>query len=611
MKKRYLFFTILVFSLFSCNDVSDFLFETEQTVEINTVSDGSVFNGGDSFSLSIRSDQAVLPEQFTLTIIDESGVNWGETTVDIDKLDDFYSTNLIVPDELPPGRYIFHIRVFENNQEIASKEITLFKTNEQYSIDSLFSLPQETEAGKDVFIRAKINVQEQANPFMRWTLEGRVLKEGFLSEGLDTLHWKAGEEVGLYSIRLDVFPEEVDADLLSSINESVEIVVSEDVLKETEALKPDEDFSLLYHFAGDLSPVSPEKFVNSQVGEVGAKPFENSYLYFLGKNSGVKASGNIFPSNNGLLTPFSLEGRFSLTPGNGNIFSLEDNSGFKFKLKAEDSGYLSVSINGVEAFSEKSFPLELLTYLTIHLLPGDKETEIRWFFDGLDAGSSILETGLLNIDSEQYSNIGGDENGKGAGLVLDEFGVFRGAEKASTVDGDQFQKVKEFELGKDLVSADGFDRAVSGLSIAPGTQKKIGDFIGSVKDLKTVISYETVGDEKINSWDLIAVDENGSEAFRIPAGQFLSYDSVTGRTEQKFILKRRDEGMSVESLVESDERPLLLEKTLKPGEQFSLFLESNVDNKSEIILDYYYIQTVSDSQFPETVAAVEDQENLL
>jgi len=612
MKKIFVFLTVLSFSLISCNDVSEFLFETDQSVKIRTVDSGAIFKGGEAFNLAIISGQTAVPEKYTVTIIDESGFNWGETTVEIEDMDEEYSSSLVVPQELPPGKYFFHIRVFENDVEVAVEEIVVFKTDYEYGINELISLPQETVVGKDVFIQASALYPPEVDPFLRWSLDGAVIQEGFLSEGLDSLHWTSGDKAGLYSIRLDIFPQKVSSALLSSVNESVVIIVSERAIDGAGVFQPVEDYTLLYHFAGDLSPENPELFTHSFTGEVGAQPYGNSFLYSIGENSGLSASGPILPRGDGNLTPFSINARFSLSGVDslGNILSLEDSEGFSLSLKAVEGGFLKIKVGSAESFSMSPFPYDTISDLTIHVIPRKEELEIRWFFNGLSAGETLMSLSEILISEEQRSLIGGNEIVKGAGLVLDELGIFTGAAEISTVDAGQYVRTLREELGSDLVQADGFDGLISGLSMPPGDRIPVADFSGSAKDIEFFFSY--LPWEESEKWDLVIEDREGQEIVRIPSDKLFFTDSLFGQPVHSFLLSRGLEGsMFLTSLEDGETSFEESIKSLKPGQGYSLFFDTSVENKSEVTLDYFYIKTVTDSRFSRAIDEAGEEGNLL
>jgi len=611
MKKFFVVLTVLSFSFFSCNDVSEFLFETDQSVKIRTVDSGAIFLGGESFNLAILSGQTAVPEKYTVTIIDDAGFNWGETLVEIEDMEDVYSSSLVVPQNLPPGKYFFHIRVFENDIEIAVEEIVLFKTDHEYGINELISLPQETIVGKDVFIQASLLSPPEVDPFLRWSLDGELLQEGFLSEGLHSLHWTSGDKAGLYRIRLDIFPQRVPTGLLSSVSESVVIIVSEKAIAGVGMLQPDEDYTLLYHFAGDLSPEKPELYIHSFTGEVGAQPYGNSFLYSIGENSGLSASGPILPRSKGRLTPFSINARFSLSAIDsiGNILSLEDSEGFSLTLSAAEGGFLKLTEGSAESLSRIPFPYDVITDLTIHVIPHEDEMEIRWFFNGLPAGEEVWDRRPFPLSEEQRSLVGGNEAVKGAGLVLDELGIFTGSDDISSVDASHYERILREELGRDLVQANGFDGLNSGLDLLPGTRVSVADFYGSAKEIEFLLAY--LPWEEPATWSLVIENSERREFARIPSEKLTFTDSLTGQPVQSFQLSKDLEGnMFIKSL---DDGALWEEatKSLKPGQRYSLFLETSVENKSEVILDYFYIKTVTDSRLSRVAEERDEEGNLL
>ena len=629
MKKIIVFSLFILIFLTSCNNVSDFLFETEQNIEIRSIDNGFIYNGGESFPISISFDREIVPDLFTVAIFDDMGTSWGETAIEIPEVEQEYHTSLIIPDLLPQGKYIFHIRVFESEQEIYFKEITIFKTDFEYTIEQLYSMPHETKAGKDVLIKAVVQSPENIDPFLRWSLNNLILNEGYLSEGLDVLNWQAENDNGLYSIHLEVFPEFCDYSFNSSVFSTTEIVVSDQSINETDSFEPVEDYSLLYHFSGELNPVNESEFEINQTGLLILDSIDNIFGYTFSESNGISATGLILPEKSGKLTPFSINGRVALTGDftAGNLISFESELHPLFDVSIDNSGNLLFTSGDI--ISRSAFSVHNITDFTLSIIPKESGIEVYWYYDGKNGGSDYLEIAIPDIGQEQTVLIGGSETGNSADMFLDELGVYVGDMDNSTTDANQFNRVKAYDLGENLLSAEGFDGQIlpevftdfnnvlsvenGFLSVQKGSRVLLDTFTKSINDIEFIFSFPPVENgESGNIWKLYVTDEFDNELFSFNETDLVSETDVnTGFLTKKlrFSLITREDSVEIISRNNGFLNKVLNE--IKPGELLTLFFETNVENNKESLLDFYIIFTNIDLIIPQMFVTERDVENLL
>lgn len=601
--------SILIF-LISCENVSDFLFETDQTITVRSIENGAIYNGGASVPISIFFDRTIVPDMLSITIFDDEGVNWGATEVSIPTSEEEFPTSFLVPDALPEGRYIFHIRVYENEQEISFKEIIIFKTDSDYVIEQLLSTPNETEAGNDVLVRAFILYPTAGDPFLRWSVNGNLLKEGLLSQGLDSLHWLAEDENGLYKIRLEVFPESVSSAMVSSVFASTEIVVTDNPLMELDSLRPEEAYSLLYHFNGSLESVSNSEFsvVETEQPKVGS--LNNRLVYEFSETSGIVVTGSIIPEQSGVVTPFSVNGRVSLSKlaSSASFLQLSENGENLFSVDVSGSGNLIFSAGDQQSVS--LFALTEMTDFSLQIIPFDDLIEIRWFYNGHHGGSDVLSAEFPLISNTQKLIIGGDGAVTGAPLILDELGFYVGDMADSSVDSAQFSRVKEYVLKERLIDAEGVDNKDGYRMIEPGSEFFLSNFPLSIRDTEIVLSFPSADTD--DSWKVTFKDASGnllSEVSSVYSTEEI--DSNTGLVSKKLRLSLEfNEQENVFELKRTGELHKVL-NTFNPGDMLSLFLETNVENKSSYPLDFYIIFTTIGSVVTEMMVPSEDVEKLL
>jgi len=600
---------ILIF-LFSCNDVSDFLFETEQTVEVRSVDNGYIFTGGESLPLSIFFDRNIIPGSFTVTIIDDEGINWGETSVEIPLSEDEYNTSLLIPGELPQGKYMFHIRVFEEELEISFKEIIVFKTDENYVVEQLISMPHETKANKDVLINADLSYPEDSDPFLRWSIDGSVLDEGLLSEGLDTLHWLSGTKSGIYMIDLEVFPEYCDTSMKSSVFASTEIVVSDEPLIEPDSLLPEDEYSLLFHFSGDYLPLNESDYEIVESGRIEVGSFNNKLVYHFSENNGLNVAGSILPFSSGKITSFSINGRFSPADGlaGGNIISFTNEEQDIFAISLSDTNHLIFQTG--DFYSTSLFSVYEMTDFSIQMIPFEQSVEIRWFYNGNNGGSDVLNTEFPLIDEIQTALVGGNDVIQSAHIIIDELGVYIGDETNSKVDSSQYKRVKEYTLRESLIAADGFDDIDGDRVVIPGENLILQTFPLSVRDTEIVLSLPESTDGAL--WNLNIKNSEGISLAVLPETAAVDeIDVGTGliSTKMRISLVFDEENEIFELNTGTDLHNVL--NSVYPGDMLSLFLETNVENKNNVLLDFYIIFTNIDSVIPELIVTADEVENLL
>nr|MDA3810256.1 hypothetical protein [Spirochaetaceae bacterium] len=574
MKKIIISSLFILISFSSCSDVSDFLFETEQNIQIRSIDSGYILKGGESFPVTIEYDREIVPDEFSVTIFDDSGTFRGETILEFPLIEGKFETSLLVPDELPQGKYIFHIRVFESGKEISFKEVIIFKSDKDLSITQLYSLPHQTLSNKIVQISAEIKSSLTIDPFLRWSLNGLILKEGYLSEGLDSLNWLSDEENGLYSIKLEVFPESCDASLQSSVFDFAEIIVSDQFAGETGSLTPDDLYSLLFHFSGDLKLANDLGFEVVESGELQPESIDNRLGYSFTEQTGLFISGESLPVRSGQITPFSISGRV-LIPGiftGGNLITISESQKPILSLSIDNSGYLDLLING--ELSKSRFTLFEMTDFTLSIIPDENGIGVRWFYNGIAGGSDFLQTNFKEIISEQMVVLGGSETLSGADVFIDELGIFTGKQEQSSVDGNQFVRVKKHLLGDNFIAADGFDSIEKDgfLKVLPGDVVLLDTFVKSINDTDFVISFPERSPENLSdSWELFLTDQDGVSLFSFTDRDVVKEtDLITGFVSEKIRFSLIIKKESIELVSKNDESLNKVIKGLKPGDIVSL-----------------------------------------
>jgi hypothetical protein len=476
----------------------------DKDIRIKTISSGSIIRDFESvpvgvhFGLNISSD-IEQPDRMTIELFSADGELLAESAVESDFQDDLPPIEL--PD-LDEGLYNLHFTLYSGESIIAEEEVRFFAVSEDYEILGISSYPPSFEPGSSVLLEALISSPVNSDPFLRWTIGDILIDEGFLSEGKARLVWTSPRDVGVYFLKLELFPfgpqAEISFDFSSSLYLGTNLFVTRNLTLGEFDLAPQNSYYSLFHFLGnikdsgvriELREIQEEDVTSTGIPELMME--ENLFGYHLDGSSGFRVEDVIIPFQGTVLQPFSISMRFLLDGEQieQNIFRSESDDGsFGFSLSFNELSELTaeiytdsvaepVQITAAGSYIEPYVP----HVISLSISPEANGTTFFWFQDGIliealevpevlipedQGGSEVAEDIDLLKDfvpsaMSGFSVLGGEpgfDEMHGFSGIIDEFGVyFRDSNNRPAIDAEVYKTAMEDEHGGDLVYAESFD----------------------------------------------------------------------------------------------------------------------------------------------------------
>lgn len=469
----------------SCSDAG-LLLPVERNaagIEIMSVTEGAILSPAGSFEVALRYDEdEVLPDGMLIELIDEAGNVLFSVELTQEEILQL-PLPVLLPEDLEDGIYTVLVTVFQEESETASDRSVFFYTTEVYEIESIAAYPQIFYPGGSGLVLADLDVPEGADPYLRWSLSGEVVKSDLLSNGADTLQLDVPEREGVISILLEVFPfgpaAESEEDTASDgsafafpsfISLEAQFFVSSTQEVDEFELGPEEYYYSLFHFRGET--VDWGYHGNGDSAEAIGFPTlaigGSSFGYLLDGSSGFVVDEALLPFGRTeepasdaaggplVLEAFSFSARFVLLTAKGSLFRVEDSSGRTlFSVNFDADGQLAAAIgSAVSAPVQAALP-DGYNELTLTIIPGDASIRVLWFVNGELVADEVTAYEPVEDPGAGTTYIGGLN---GIHAIIDEIGIYhRVTDDGHLVDAEVFTRAMERLFGNDLVLAEGFD----------------------------------------------------------------------------------------------------------------------------------------------------------
>lgn len=473
----------------SCSDSSIFLSGVDEpaSVEIVTVPNGSIVPPGAEIPLTIHRDPVFAgdPETVDHLVIELMG---GDTVVAeqvVESVDQAVSLPPVLLPEIQPGTYQLRSSYYDGDVLVFSSIITVFVADGSYQLVGLSAYPAAIAPGASGLLTVNLRVPVESNPYLRWQVNGETVREAYLSETGAGIVVTAPEDEGVYPVVVELFPfspvNEAGEVLPTTVRYAGELVVTESpALAETD-LSPEWNYLSLLHFRGDTSDSGAvtELFPRSDtavipIGNPELKVEQDIFGYYLDGSSGFTVPAFLLPVVDDRLGPFSMSFRLMLeeTLTDACLLSVSGDSGNEtLVIDVLADGRLLISLQSFQVTT----PVPVVqpgvpALLTISVWPGDEETQVLVFSDGListaavlPVTSSDLHPGALPTSSHLdgwalmpgTTTIGGSDSIRG---MIDEFGVyFRDDDGAPATKTGIFHEAMRQSHGDNLVYAEGFE----------------------------------------------------------------------------------------------------------------------------------------------------------
>ncbi len=196
--------TLLIFS--SCSQDSVMSVEGGEEYSVETLADGTVLEQGSSINITL-SEMGSRATLVRIILSDGDGTEIASTEVDPSLLKGL-GLPMDLPEDLEDGVYTLNFTVLDGSEVLHEESRYLYVVSGVFEVESLETYPPGVGPGDSLSARATLNVASGYNPWIRWTLDGIVLKEGFLSDTGFLCIFEVPETEGIYSLKVELFPVE-------------------------------------------------------------------------------------------------------------------------------------------------------------------------------------------------------------------------------------------------------------------------------------------------------------------------------------------------------------------------------------------------------------------
>ncbi|MFQ3620851.1 MAG: hypothetical protein SNJ78_07890 [Spirochaetales bacterium] len=261
MKKRMggiLIFTLWAF-IFGCSKEAFFgdPAPSEPEVKVLSLSEGAVLSPSAeiplSLSLSSTGKKKDLSEPYTLIASIQTTVGEEVASVSIPSIPpESGPLPSLVPPPLQRGSYILVLSLKQGQIEVYQKKIPFFVELGSYTLERFSLYPPSVPPASNALLQVVVQKPEQSDPWLRWTIQGRVVQEKLLSEGGAEVSWISPEKEGVYPVRVDLYPFQPKDSFPSPVFLTAQLIVSNTVGVQENDFSPEESYWSLFHFMGNL-----------------------------------------------------------------------------------------------------------------------------------------------------------------------------------------------------------------------------------------------------------------------------------------------------------------------------------------------------------------------
>jgi hypothetical protein len=472
--------------LFACSDLSLLSPQaaTTATVEVRSLTQGGVVQPDQPITFMVRGDKdSKAPLLLEITVTNSSGQGVWSSSQESPLTDEELVLRLPA---LETGEYRLAFNLSRASSPAVSKEISFFYVQKPFGIAGVSSYPPTIQPENRILLRAELAYPQGADPFLRWTQDGRVLGKGRASEGFGQISWQAPKQEGVYAVRVELFPAAPtgasDYPFASSLALTAQLYVTSATAASADELAPKDSYFSLFHFAGSLR--DEVAGVDAEAFGTAAPLSDGQRGYRLAPGSGIRYGRLILPVNGGALSPCTLTLRLNLDENNAgrDLLTVQGpNRAFRLALFLDGEGLPQASLDlpaspGLRLPSGiKSLSPGQPHRLDLSLIPSARALTALWFLDGEQSSTTILKVEPIGLPAEGQTLIGGEGGVSGR---ITELGVYYQDErKRPTVDPGIYRFMMEKKYGRRLALAEGFEGSYlpEGFTVVPAAAARLDD----------------------------------------------------------------------------------------------------------------------------------------
>ena len=528
---------LIIFTLFSCADPA-VLEDGSDSVMLYSVRDGGLLSYGSPLpvTLSFNEENGDF-NTLEIFLYSDDGNMIASETVSKESFEKNVKREVVLPDNLEKG--VYHVRFTLLSSGRITEEITrsFFYDKDLYRIINVKSFPPDPVPGEGFTLKTDYTAPEGSNPFFRWSVDGKVVGEGFADEkgNIVTLDSPLGE--GIVPVVVEMLPykpsDRYFKQFVSFFNAETSVFISEKNRQRLNELSGEDSYRILFHFRGDLSDsgfvLSEDGGGNAEISVSGEPEpdFKNSiYGYSFTPSDSVTVPYMAFPFRGSHLSMSTVRARF-LPDYEKMFFGDYVLSEYPLLSTASSSGDFRVDIGvsgrniyyadikapygSFRSTSEYfSYHGNEITDLAVFFYPGLNSTDLVWVVNGVTLKKEKIPFSLSSSDTGGYTRIGG------LYALLDEAGIYvRDSDGNDSVESTLFRDYMKKVYNGDFVFADGFDMNGSGDNYA---EKGRGVFESGF--LKLSPSSEILVCENIALSDPVEIRTEGEAVISVRDSRF-------------------------------------------------------------------------------------------
>ena len=561
---RHLFYSFIVIMAFSCS--ADGFFQNtgdeQQDAGLEILAKDTLFGPGDIIALNITQKEDDV--KYVLKISLYSALDELISEELIEDLDEYNNAPDVEVPDIEDGFYYFNFELTKDDNLVSKirKNFLIYENNP--SIVDLSSYPPVIYPGAGGLINATIKPAD-SNPYLRWSMGGQIVGEGYLVDGLDSIEWISPGLEGFYSVSLELYPSEIPenfpADISGNSISETQLFVSQKQEPGIDEIEGKESSYLtLFHFRGEYRDYRHELKEAVRIGSPKLALERNLFGFSFSGGDGFSTNYSAVPFAETGTKPFTmmLQGYIPQIDPGSNIFGTGTDTA-SFNVICDEEGFLvsKIEVNGVAAESKVELIFRDIYSMALSVIPLEKELIFRWFINGDQVAQEklLFEVEKANITKAgSWTLIGGDNGFAG---LIDEFAVYVKDESGmANVRSDIFEREMEELYDEELLFADGFDGISFSAGYSEESTAKLEDgvlvinpdeFI-DIKDLQIdeatrliTILFENLSVEKDSAEIIIKSGEN-------KAGLVLNYAEGTIGVKENFIAAANfeEEGIKLE-----------------------------------------------------------------